>query len=174
MDEGFLLSVGTKTPLLASHVRNAREASLLVDLDCLEARQSLLLNHLMACCAHDRHLRLVESALTVYGSGEAQLRAASALICTALATIRRDVAALLAEMDSLLKHVTECHYLLQGYSASNEVLAIELAEEGAAPGIAAAKQRLWLIEESLVTRIESVLGPLQRQLALIHSQYGVG
>ena len=73
----------------------------------------------------------------------------------------------------LLKHITECHYLLQGYSASNEVLAIELAEEGAAPGIAAAKQRLWLIEDSLVTRIELVLQPLQRQLALMNSYAGL-
>ena len=45
---------------------------------------------------------------------------------------------------------------------SNEALSAELAEEGSAPAVAAAKQRLWLIEESLTARMEAMLSTLRR------------
>ena len=56
--------------------------------------------------------------------------------------------------------VAEKEGTIKRYAESNEALAAELAEEGGAHSLAAAKERLWLIEESLVHRMGSTLSSL--------------
>ena len=145
-------------PLLASSVRNAREAASLVELDVLAVRHEVIHDHLLACCAHERRLEALHSR--ALAAADPQLLAVAALCATALATVRRDIGLLVAEADEVLKGVAEKEGTIKRYAESNEALAAELAEEGGAHSLAAAKERLWLIEESLVHRMGSTLSSL--------------
>lgn len=150
--------------LLASSVRNASEATALVDVDLLALRHEVLHDHLLACCAHERELQRTHDIVTRRAAGDehSQLRAAAALCATALATVRANIAMLVAEADEVIRGL--CESTIQRHAESNEALAAELAEEGA-PMLAAAKQRLWLVEESLAHRMSRMLATLRDRMA---------
>ena len=159
--------------LLASSVRNASEAAALVDIDILALRHEVLHDHLLACCAHEHELEQARCKLArVAADGDQQLVAASALCMSALATVRGNIELLVTEADEVLCSVRESARTIRRYAESNEALAAELAEEGA-PALAAAKQRLWLVEESLAHRMDSMLAALSERL-LSHEELEEG
>ena len=88
----------------------------------------------------------------------------AALQPAALATVRANIDMLVTEIDEVLRGVAESASTVRRYAEGNEALAAELSEEGA-PALAAAKQRLWLVEESLAYRMDSVLQSLRERLA---------
>jgi len=82
-------SLAPPLPLLASSVRNASEASALVDMDLLALRHEVLHDHLLACCAHEHELQRAHDVLVrAAANGDAQLLSASALCASALVTVR--------------------------------------------------------------------------------------
>ena len=155
--------------LLSSTVRNQTEASALVDIDLLALRHEVLHDHLLTCCAHEQALSQAHQAISRNASSDPQLHAAAALLASALATIRGNITQLVAEADEVLHGVAECAGVARRYAEGNETLAAEVAE-GGAHALAAQKQRLWLIEESLAYRMNSQLDSLRGRM----SERGVG
>ena len=151
-------------PLLASSVRNVSEASALVDVDLLVKRHEVLHNHLLACCTHERDLVRTQSALMRCAGGDPQLLAAAALCASLLITVRANIDLLVSEADEVLSGVSKSARGIQQFAEANEALAVELAEEGGAPALALAKKRAWLVEASLVHRMDAMLGALRARL----------
>ena len=152
--------------LLEGHVRNPREARALVALDVSAVRQSAILDHLLACCAHERELaRLLDELAhrrhaVNAGDGveDPKLNAAVALVTVGLDAVRADLNALLplasAELDAIVKLRGE----LDWFRSCNQSLVEELQREGVA--LAASKERLWLVEESLLLRLDGTIRSL--------------
>ena len=172
MADGSAATDGFALPFaLLSSVRNVRESRALVELDLQALSLEVLHDHLLAACAHEYALERLRSALCIADS--AQLHAASALCASALATTRHNICLLVAETDDVLRTASECASTVRQYAESNEALAVELAEEGA-PTLAAAKERLWLIEASLVHRVSCLLASLRERHALEGEDRGDG
>ena len=150
--------------LLASSVRNASEAAALVDIDMLALRHEVLHDHLLACCAHEQELERAHHSISHAAVADPQLLTAAALCAGALETVRRNVSLLVREVEEVLHCVCEAEGTIRRYAEGNETLAAELVEEGA-PGLGAAKQRLWLVEESLAYRMSAMLAGLREKMA---------
>ena len=144
--------------LLGNLVRNAREAQAIVQLDVNAIRQQCIYDHLLACCAHERELKQLHFDLCT--AGDPKLNAAAALVDVARTATRANVQELMDLADQSLKEVASVRSTLDWFRAANQSLVDELKTEGYAP-LAAAKERLWLIEESLVYRIDGVLDELR-------------
>ena len=150
--------------LLASSVRNASEATALVDIDLLALRHEVLHDHLLACCVHERELQRARDAFTrAAAAGDAQIRPAAVLCASALESVRSNIDLLVAEADEVLQGVRDSMGTIRRLAESNEAFAAELAEEGT-PSLAAAKQRLWLVEESLAHRMNRMLTSLRERM----------
>lgn len=168
-------------------VRNASEAGCLVRLDCESVRHEVLHDQLLACCAQEHQLQRLRQALllntlpaakeggscnqsgsaTTVDSGSPevqQLRSARVLCEEALACTRRNIDMLVTEADSLLQNVDRSATELRRYAENNEAFLREIEEAGASSSLAAAKQRLWLVEESLTARVEATLSALRAKL----------
>ena len=137
--------------LLAGLVKNGREAHALAALDCHAVRHEVVMDHMLVCCAHSRVLERLWCALQLRCGADPRLHAASVICHEALAAVNEDICALVAEADVTLRAVADSSNTLSRYAENNEELAEELAGEAA--HVAAAKQQLWLVEESLVARI---------------------
>ena len=157
--------------ILAGHVRNKKEAQTLIGMDCRVAQHELLLDHLLACCAHERELARALRAIDTCSQRDlTSLNGPRALISSALDTVRCNIDSLVAEIDGVLCGLSESAHVLKQYAESNEALALELLEEGSAPSVAAAKQRLWLVEESLCARVETTIADIAHAQHGVHSQ----
>jgi hypothetical protein len=150
--------------LLAGLVRNPREAKALVDLDGHAIRYEVALDHLLSCCAQERDLEHLRCTLTLHSRVDASLQTALVLCDNALVNVRRSIDVIVAEVDALLRRVAELSVTLRRYAESNEALAKELEEDRSAPAVAAAKQRLWLVEESLAARSDQLLATMRRRV----------
>lgn len=148
---------------LASTVRNASEAAALVDVDLLALRHEVLHDHLLACCAHERDLERAHHTISRAALADPQLLAAASLCASALVTVRDNIELLVAEVDEVLQGVHEAAATVRRYAEGNEALVAELIEDGA-PCLAASKQRLWLVEESLAFRMDTMLSSLRNRM----------
>jgi hypothetical protein len=143
--------------LLAGHVRNKKEARVLVNcVDC-QAQHAAVLDHLLACSSYELELSRALSGIEMLSGSDARLHAARALIASALDGVRRDIDALVAQAAEHLNQLDEACRSLRTYAENNEATYLELSEEGSAQNIASSRQRLWLVEESLAARIELAL-----------------
>ena len=151
-------------PFLASSVRNASEASALVDVDLLYKRHEVLHDHLLACCTRERDLLRTQSALMRRADGNPQLLAAAALCASLLKSIRANIDLIVSEVEEVLSALSKSARGIQQFAEANEALAGELAEAGGAPALADAKKRAWLVEASLVHRMDTMLDTLRARL----------
>lgn len=152
--------------LLAGHVRNAREARAMVSLDVHAVRQQAICDDLLACFAQEHELvrlhRLLAAGAVDYAKiragDDVKLRAAVPLVEFALATVRAGIRGLLSRADATLEHLAELRSELDWFRSANQSLVEELQGENCGP-LAEAKEQLWLIEESLLRRVEGLLEP---------------
>ena len=151
--------------LLAGHVRNKKEAKTLINcLDC-QAQHRAVLDHLLACTSYEHELFRVLNAIDMASGSDARLRSARALIASALDGVRHDIDVLAVQAAELLNTLDESRNSLMTYAENNEAVYHELSEEGTGHSLASAKQRLWLVEESLAAHIELGLEEHGRGLA---------
>ena len=140
--------------LLAGLVRNAREAQALVALDVNAIQRQTTLDHLLACCSHQHELERLHDALLA-SPPDPKLNAAVALVSVVLAGVHADIDTLLSKADAELWTMSKTlRSEIDWFRSANASLVDEL--QGCGP-VAAAKERLWLIEESLLLRIDNVL-----------------
>ena len=171
-------------PLMDGFVRNASEAAALVRLDYESIKYEVLHDHLLGCCAHERELMRLHSVLALATGGTplhayeadaasadatatARLRAALVLCEQALAATRRSIDRIVVDIDELVKQVDQSATTLRRYAESNEAFVREIQEAGtdaAPPALASTKQQLWLVEESLVARVDATLAALRARL----------
>ena len=147
-------------------MRNGREARTLVTLDILAARHKVLLDHLLAACAQEHDLQALRSVLSVQCTSDEGLLAALSVVVNALSVVQQNIAGIIRRADELLQAIHDSAGMLRQHAENNEALADELAAEGGAASVAAAKQRLWLIEESLACRIDASLAALKEKLVV--------
>ena len=160
--------------LLGGHVRNKKEARVLLGcVDC-QAQHAAVLDHLLACTSYELELSRALNAIDRLCGSDAHLHAARALIASALDGVRHDIDTLVAQAAEHLDQLAHICNSLRAYAENNETVYLELTEEGAAPNIASTRQRLWLVEESLAARIELALATHAAGLASGGSPSGSG
>ena len=86
------------------------------------------------------------------------------MCASALATVRANIELLVAEADQVVRGLHESASTIRRYAETNEALVAELTEDGAPSALAAAKQRLWLVEESLAYRMDRMLSSLHGRM----------
>ena len=125
--------------LLVGATRNEREAQRLVSLDVLQLHQRVVSDNLLACFAQERELQRLITLM----EHEVQMVAAMSIVTVALTTVRSNIRDLLARAHSIAQRLAEARTELDGSG---------LVPDLDAP-LARAKERLWLVEESLLHSI---------------------
>ena len=140
--------------LLVGATRNEREAQRLVSLDVLQLHQRVVSDNLLACFAQERELQRLITLM----EHEVQMVAAMSIVTVALTTVRSNIRDLLARAHSIAQRLAEARTELDWFRSTNQSLVAEIRDgSGLVPDLdaplARAKERLWLVEESLLHSI---------------------
>ena len=137
--------------LLVGTTRNEREAQRLVSLDVLQMHQRVVSDNLLACFAQERELQRLITLM----EDEVQMVAAMSIVTVAMSSVRSNIRDLLARARSIAQRLAEARTELDWFRSTNQSLVAEIRDgSGLVPQddapLARAKERLWLVEESLL------------------------